>query len=207
MRIPSSFSSIASLLLQLLFSTTSICQESNILQTEKANATWYIFADLPTLSYSTDQSFLECNIIQGFGGGFECLFNGKFAIGIDLYRDKLFIKYNQYQLIQTRKGWRLTPTFKLYLDSYKKLSLNIGTQFLLCQESINNQSEINSQKYWQNTIRFCAGYKMYMFKKKNLGVEMFIGTNLLIWGNSEPWTSALSRRGMIVEGSLFYKFN
>ena len=92
------------------------------------------------------------------------------------------------------------------MDSYKKLSLNIGTQILLYQETINSEGEENSQDYWQNTIRLGAGYKMYLFKKKKLGTEVFIGSNLLMWGNSEPWTTALSRRGLIIEGTVFYKF-
>lgn len=149
---------------------------------------------------------MECNLIQGFGGGFECLFNGRAAIGFNLYHENLYINFKQNHFSQISKGWRLTPTFKLYLDSYKKLSLNIGTQILLYQETINSEGEENSQDYWQNTIRLGAGYKMYLFKKKKLGTEVFIGSNLLMWGNSEPWTTALSRRGLIIEGTVFYKF-
>ena len=184
-----------------------MCQQPSFLQKKNANTTWYIFADVPTLSYSPDKSYMECNIIQGFGGGFECLFNGRAAIGFDLYRDNFYVNFKQHQLSQIHKGWRLTPTFKLYLDSYKKLSFNIGTRLLFCQETINSEGEENCQKYWQNTIRLGAGYKMYLFKKKNFGTEVFIGSNLLMWGNSEPWTTALSTRGLIIEGTIFYKFN
>lgn len=189
-----------------LSTSTAMCQQSGFLQKENANTTWYIFADVPTLCYSPDKSYMECNLIQGFGGGFECLFNGRAAIGFNLYHENLYINFKQNHFSQISKGWRLTPTFKLYLDSYKKLSLNIGTQILLYQETINSEGEENSQDYWQNTIRLGAGYKMYLFKKKKLGTEVFIGSNLLMWGNSEPWTTALSRRGLIIEGTVFYKF-
>ena len=198
--------SLIAILLSLLTSIAT-CQQPGFLQKEKDNTTWYIFADVPNLSYSPDKSYMECNIIQGFGGGFEYLFKGRAAIGFDLYRDNLYVNFKQHQLSQIRKGWRLTPTIKLYLDSYKKLSFNIGTQILLCQETLNSEGEENSQKHWQNTIRLGAGYKMYLFKKKNLGTEVFIGSNLLIWGNSEPWTTALSTRGLIIEGTVFYKLN
>lgn len=200
-----SISILTAILLSLLGST-AICQQSDFLEKEKINTTWYIFADIPTLSFSADKSYMECNLIQGFGGGFECLFNGRAAIGFNLYHENLYINFKQNHFSQISKGWRLTPTFKLYLDSYKKLSLNIGTQILLYQETINSEGEENSQDYWQNTIRLGAGYKMYLFKKKKLGTEVFIGSNLLMWGNSEPWTTALSRRGLIIEGTVFYKF-
>ncbi len=206
MRSTLSTSSLIAILLSLLTST-AICQQSGIPQKEKINTTWYIFADVPTLSYSSDKSIMESHIFQGFGGGLECLLDGRTAISFDLYRDNFYLNYKLQQLSQIRKGWRLSPTFKLYLDSYKKLSLNIGTQILLCHETINSEGEENSQKYWQNTIRLGAGYKIYMLKKKNLGTEVFIGSNLLMWGNSEPWTTALSKRGLVIEGTVFYKLN
>lgn len=197
-------SSLIAILL-LLLTSTAICQQLDLLQKEKTNTTWYIFADIPTIFYSSDQSFLETSFLQGYGGGVECLFNGRTAIGLDIYRDNVYINFHQLQLLEAYKGWKFTPTFKLYLDSYKKLSLNIGTQFLFHQETIKDEDGENSQKYWQNAIRLGAGYKMYLFKKKNFGTEVFIGTNLLLWGNSEPWTNALKDRGMIIEGTIFYK--
>lgn len=198
-----STSSLIALLLSLLTSTAT-GQQPGVFQKEKTNTTWYIYAHIPFWFYSPDKSYLETNILKGYGGGAECLFNGRTAIELDIYRYNSWSNYNQGQMSGTCQSWAFTPTFKLYLDSYKKLSLNIGTRFLFCHETHKDKDGEIGQKYWQNTLMLGAGYKMY-FTKKNLGAEMFIGTNLLLWGNAEPWTTALSMRGMTAKATIFYK--
>lgn len=200
-----STSSLIAILLSLLNLTAS-GQKPIVFQKEKTNTTWYIFADIPSWGYSPDKSFMETNFLKGYGGGAECLFNGRTAVELDICRYNSWSNYNQHQISESYKAWIFTPTFKLYLDSYKKLSLNIGTRFLFCHETFKDKDGELNQRYWQNIIRLGAGYKMY-FTKKNLGMEVFIGTNLLLWGNSEPWTTALSARGMTTNATIFYKLS
>lgn len=198
-----STSSLIALLLSLLCSTAT-GQQPSVLQKEKTNTTWYIYAHIPYVFYSPDKSYLETNILKGYGGGAECLFYGRKAIELDIYRYNSWANQNQGQVLETCQSWSFTPTFKLYLDSYKKLSLNIGTRFLFCHETLKDKDGEIGQKYWQNTLMLGAGYKMY-FAKKNLGAEVFIGTNLLLWGNAETWTTALLGRGMTSKATIFYK--
>ena len=65
-----------------------------VLQKEKTNTTWYIYAHIPYFFYSPDKSYLETNILKGYGGGAECLFNGRTAIELDIYRYNSWYNYN-----------------------------------------------------------------------------------------------------------------
>lgn len=170
------------------------------------NRVRYVFVDIPTIAYFGDKTFMETNIFQGYGLGFEYIVKDKVAVGLDIYRENINVRYIQTQLFRTCKGLNFTPSLKLYLSSDKKLYMGVGTKIRYVQESLENIDEVISQKYWQTSIRLGLGYKIYFFKNKRFGVDVFAGSNLILVGNSEPWTTALSKRGMFFDGSFFYKF-
>ena len=149
---------------------------------------------------------MESSILQGYGIGIEFVMIGKVAVGLDVYRENIDVRYIQTQSFRTCKGLGFTPSFILYLNSGKKLYMGVGTKIRYVQESLGNIDEVKSQKYWQSSIRLGLGYKVYLFKNKRFGFDVFAGSNLILMGNSEPWTTALSKRGMFFDGSLFYKF-
>ncbi len=196
---------IAIALALFLNMTYAFCQKSDTIK-QKSNNTWYVMADIPSLAISGDRSFMKCNFLQGYGFGFEYVINGKVAVGLDLYRERSDVRFVETHAFQICSGLQFKPSFKVYLDSYKKLYAGLGMGFRFCQESQGSDDELNSQRYWQSSLRLGFGYKVYMFKSRRFGLDSFVGTNLLLWSNSEPWTTALARRGMLFEFSLFYKF-
>lgn len=192
-------------LLLALNMTCAFCQKTDTIR-QKSNNTWYVMADIPSLAISGDRSYMKCNFLQGYGFGFEYVINGKVAVGLDLYRERPDVRFVETQAFQTCSGLQFKPSFKVYLDSYKKLYAGLGMGFRFCQESQGSDDELNSQRYWQSSLRLGFGYKVYVFKNRRFGLDSFVGSNLLLWGNSEPWTTALARRGIFFEFSLFYKF-
>lgn len=183
----------------------AFCQESDIVM-QKGENTWFVKVDLPNLAISADKSYMECNVLQGYGVGFEYVMGDRIAVGCDIFRENSVVRIPQAHSYQMSSGIRFTPSFKLYLDSYRKLSVDIGTGIRFCHEAQNIAQEEKENSYWQASLRFGAGYKMYLFKNRRFGVETSVGSNLILWGNSEPWTHALMRRGMYMEVGFFYKF-
>ena len=173
---------------------------------QTGNNTWFVRADIPSMVISGDQSYMQCNFLQGYGFGFECVINGKIAVGFDIYREISNVRFVETQLFQTCSGLKFKPSLKLYLDTYKKLYACAGMGFRFCKESLGSGDELMSQSYWQYSLRLGLGYKVYLFRNRRFGLDAFAGSNLLLWGNSEPWTTALSNRGLFFELSLFYKF-
>lgn len=182
----------------------AFCQESDTVK-QKGKNTWFVKVDLPNLAISADKSYMDCNVLQGYGVGFEYVMEDRIAVGCNIFRENSDVRFPSEQSYQMSRGIRFTPSFKLYLDSYRKLSVDIGTGIRFCHEAQGIAQEERENSYWQASLRFGAGYKMYLFKNRRFGVEASVGSNLVLWGDSEPWTHALMGRGMYMEVGFFYK--
>ena len=167
--------------------------------------TLFVMLKQPSLAFNTEPD-IDVNVLQKIGFGMEFLYCGKMGLGVNVSRHNSDILFLDTQSFKKRKGYSFCPSFKLYLDSYSKLYVNLGTNIGFYSESQGNEAATNNQEYWQTAVVFGAGYKMYLFKRRRLGVDLFVGSNLVLWGNSETWTDALLNRGMVTQMSFFYKF-
>ena len=166
----------------------------------------YVLLDCPSFAYSPDKDYLKTNFFQGGGFETEVLFKKRFGLCLDFFINNSHQDYYQGQTILNNKSLIFTPSLKLYIDSYAKLFVSIGSRLSFNDAKIEEGGSELSQRYWMNALRLGIGYKIYMFKKKRFGIELNIGSNLIIWGNPEEWTGALTNRGLYTNFSLFYKF-
>ena len=179
--------------------------EANGQMPDAKNNSVVVRIDQPSIMFSFAPNY-DVNFLPGYGFGAEYIFQDRVGFDLDVYRRNSDLKDFSNQSFETVKGMAFTPSFKFYLDPYSKLYVSLGTEISFINESKGNVDAVHSQQYWQDAIQFGAGYKMYLFKHRKFGLEAYIGSNLLLWSNSEPWTSALTNRGMETKVSLFYRF-
>lgn len=166
----------------------------------------YVHISCPNIFFTSDQSWLEGNLLQGYGAKVEYKGLSRLSCVFGFYHNYSNLKYPKENSWQIVKSLDFNPALRLYLDPYTKLFVSVGDKIRFCYEEKGSQTKVESMHYQQNIVDVGIGYKMYFLKKRRFGIEVYAGSNVIVWGNSESWTSALSNRGITADFSLFYKF-
>ena len=196
----------ALIILLFLSCMISLHGQQNSTPTFPQEAKWYLHVSAPILSYSSDPNWMKTNFFQGYGLKAEYKSRNRLSYVFGVYRQNSDIKYVEQKRWHIRKSLGFKPVVRLYIDPYAKFFVSLGDEFKFCFEEKGEQNEVQSQRYWQNLIEIGVGYKIYLFKHKRFGIELFAGSNVVVLSNSELWTESLTNRGYKFDGSLFFVF-
>ena len=164
-------------------------------------------ANIPSLYYGSN----GVEIYGYWNIGFGYHFNNRSSLFVDTnFGNRQFIRINS---VCNKKEISFKPSLRIYLDTRKKVFVGLGTGFTLgyADEHFTDPTEGNyrDQQYWRHTLNSFLGYDIYFLPKDrsfNIGMELSIQKNYLIWGNYDAWTGALDVRGPMFIMALLVSF-
>ena len=171
-----------------------------------------VMLDMPGLFISGKNSWVESNILQSVGGGFDYNFSEIISLGLHLSYFNNHTKYTESKEESHHQTLNFSPVFKVNLGRNQMLIPFLEASYTLsCGKwYCNYLEEFYTKNYVRHIISGGIGVKIYAsrwFKKtkykNNFGIEFCISKAFFLFDNSIN-VPLLERDGM--RFSFFYRF-
>ena len=165
-----------------------------------------IYVKIAVPGISSSPYVMKEDVLQ-LGGAIEYKFRKKF--GVNLEYDYRYRNYHNTlnESIRINSSHAIVPTFRYYMDEKSRFYLHVDAILAFCTYQASGvEYEIEPMEYWTNNIGFGLGYKVFLFKGKHFGLDLYVRQNLFVRNDSGLWGNNPITSHFDMGGWLFYRF-